>query len=317
MESACSPGRDEHQIAVTDTVTSQPSRRRIFERSRWILPTRRDPRWIFACFLGGYVLLGHFMLSFNRSPEQLLVAIVACTSLDMLYTWVSTRKYLLPLSGLISGLGLGILFTAPGATWLMLLVSWICITAKYLITWRGHHIFNPTNFALVVMILISGGQASIAPAYQWSGNGWITLMVMGLGLIIVWRVNKLPLVLSFWLVYALGALLRAYLSRMPVEILLWATVTGGEFMLYSFFMITDPKTSPSSRRGMILGGIAIGLVDMCFQLGTAVFSLFYAAAFVAACRGVYTVAKDTLASRRLSPGLAGRLGFDLEGARIR
>jgi Na+-translocating ferredoxin:NAD+ oxidoreductase RnfD subunit len=276
----------------------------IFDRSKWIIPARNDPRWIFACFLGSYVLLGHFMLSFNRSPEQIVVAILTCTSLDMLYTWVSIRKFLLPLSGLISAFGLSILFTAPGATWLMLLVSWICITAKYLITWRGHHIYNPTNFALVVMILISGGQAAIAPAYQWSGNGWITLLVLSLGLVMMWRVNKLPAVLSFWLVYAVGALVRSYFNRLPVEITLWATVSGGEFMLYSFFMITDPKTSPSSTNQMIIYGICIGLADMIFELDSAVFSLFYAAAFVATCRFVYMVTHDLMAKRRPSPEMA-------------
>jgi len=269
----------------------------VFDRSAWIIPPRRDPRWIFAFFLICYDLLGHFVLSFNRSPDQMVAAILTCTSLDMLYTWVSIRKFLLPLSGLISASGLIILFSAPGATWLMILASWICITSKYLITWRGHHIYNPTNFALVVMILISGGQASIAPGYQWSGNGWITLLVLALGLVIMSRVNKLPAVLSFWTVYALGAMLRTYLTGIALGITLWATVSGGEFMLYSFFMITDPKTSPSSTRGMILYGVGIGLVDMLFQLRSAVFSLFYAAAFVTTCRFLIFALKDFRLSR--------------------
>src|SRR5688572_33217888 len=105
------------------------------DRSRWIIPSQKDPRWIFAVFLAGYVVLGHVVLSFNRSPVQIATAFVTCITLDMLYTWVSARKFLFPLSAIISASGLSILFTAPGSTWLMLLTSWLCITSKYLITW--------------------------------------------------------------------------------------------------------------------------------------------------------------------------------------
>jgi enediyne biosynthesis protein E4 len=270
----------------------------IARRDAWIIPPIADPRWIFVCFLGAYVLLGHFVLSFNRSPQQMIAAVVTCTFLDMLYTWVSVRKFLLPLSALISAFGLIIIFSAPGATWLMILASWICITAKNLVTWRGHHIYNPTNFAVVMMILVSRGQASVAPAYQWSGNGWITLLVLSLGLIMMSRVNKVPAVLSFWFVFTLGAFLRSYMGALPFDVAMWATVSGGEFMLYSFFMITDPKTSPSTRKGMILYGAAIGFADMGFQLASSIYSFFYAAVFVGTCRFAITVGKDFLEMRR-------------------
>jgi len=271
---------------------------RLRDRKAWIIPPLKDPRWIFACFLGTYVLLGHFVLSFNRSPQQMVAAIATCTFLDVLYTWVLTRKLLFPLSALISAFGLIILFSAPGATWLMILVSWICITAKNLITWRGHHIYNPTNFALVVMILISGGQASISPSYQWGGNFWITVLVLSLGLVMMWRVNKLPAVLPFWAVYTFGAFVRSQLGNLPFDIAMWATVSSGEFMLYSFFMITDPKTSPSSTKGMVLYGVCIGLAEMCFELNNAVFSFFYAAFFVSTCRFAIVVTKDLFQMRR-------------------
>jgi Na+-translocating ferredoxin:NAD+ oxidoreductase RnfD subunit len=246
------------------------------------------------------------MLAFNRSPDQIAVAMTSCVGLDMLYTWVSTRKLLVPLSGLISSFALCILFTSPGSTWLMLLTAWISITSKYLITWRGHHIFNPTNFGLVVMLLFSGGRVAVAPAYQFGGYGWVPILILTLGLVIMSRVNKLPAVLSFWAMFVAGAFLRSYMVHMPVEITLWAQVSGGAFMLYSFFMITDPKTSPASTGGMILYGLAIGVVDIVLQLNTAVFSPFYALAIVTGCRGIYFAAKDLILDPlRLSWNAAG------------
>jgi Na+-translocating ferredoxin:NAD+ oxidoreductase RnfD subunit len=274
-----------------------------------LVPPARDPRWLFAAFLASYVALGHWVLSFNRSLLEIGIALTACCTLDMLYAWVSSRRLVFPLSAMISGLGLAILFTSPGAGWLMLLASWLTISSKYLITWRGQHIFNPTNFALVVMILISDGRAAIAPAYQWGGSWQIICLVFALGLVMMSRVNKLPLVLAFWAVYAVTAVVRSYISGISIEILLWASVSGGAFMLYSFFMITDPKTSPSSTRGMIAGGIALGIVDGLFQARYAVFSLFYAAFTVNLLRAFFRIISEQAPSMLASAPRRARMGW--------
>ena len=96
---------------------------RIADRNSWIVPGRSDPRWLFMCFHSTYVLLGHFMLSFNRSGEQIAIAIGACALLEVVYTLALTRMFIVPLSGVISGLGLALLFSAPGNGWLMLLMA--------------------------------------------------------------------------------------------------------------------------------------------------------------------------------------------------
>jgi enediyne biosynthesis protein E4 len=264
-------------------------------RGSWILPTKQDPRWLLAGFLGLYVVLGHLVLRFNRAPLEIVVALLSCMALDVLYTWVSTRKLIFPLAAIVSGLGLAILFTAPGNAWLLLLTSWLTITSKYLVTWRGRHVFNPTNLALVLMLLLSGGQVAVAPAYQWGGSYEIVALVFVAGLVVMSRVNKLPLVLSFWTIFVLGALLRAELTHLPAAITLYSQVSGGAFMLFSFFMITDPKTSPASFKGQLLFGVALGLFDLWLQLSFAVFSLFYALFLVSALRGAYYVTRDVRA----------------------
>ncbi len=156
--------------AIMAEANDAPFRERIRDRSQWILPTRQDPRWLFVTIHMIYVASGHLVLEFNRAPEQIFVAVVACSLLDIVYTYAHTRLFILPLSGFISGFGLSILFTAPGNTWLMLAAAWLTITGKYLLTWQGHHLFNPTNLALVVILLFGGGQGGIAPAYQWGGE---------------------------------------------------------------------------------------------------------------------------------------------------
>ncbi len=273
-------------------VDLRPFMERLRDRKSWILPAKGDPRWIFMVFHSSYVLLGHMLLSFSRSPEQIAAALFTCMLLEVIYTYVSTRMFIFPISGIISGLGLGLLFTAPGNTWLMLLAAWITMTGKFLVTWRGHHIYNPTNLALIILIFATGGAVAIAPAYQWGGSWQIVAFVFVLGSVICWRAKKLPLVLAFGITWAIGALLRAQISHMPAEITLYAQLSGGAFWLFIFFMITDPKTSPPSWKGQIGFGVAVGAVDIWLQLNTAVFSVFYALFIVCSARALFFMAQD-------------------------
>lgn len=277
---------------------ARPFLERVRDRTAWIVPGRADPRWLFIVMHSSYVLLGHLLLSFNRSPGQIVVALVTCMLLEIVYTYASTRMFIIPISGIISGLGLGLLFTAPGNLWLMLLAAWLTITGKFLVTWRGHHIYNPTNLALVILIFATDGSVAIAPAYQWGGSWQIVVFVFALGSVIAWRARKLPLVLAFGTTWVLGALLRAQISHMPAEITVYAQLSGGAFWLFLFFMITDPKTSPPSLRGMIAFGVAVGVVDIWLQLQTAVFSVFYALFIVCSARALWFMFQDARQAMR-------------------
>jgi hypothetical protein len=271
---------------------ARPFMARLRDRRAWIIPGKADPRWIFLAFHSSYVLAGHFLLNFNRSPEQIVIALTACAALEVVYTYARTRLFIVPLSGVISGLGLALLFTAPGNSWLMLLAAWMTLTFKFLLTWRGHHLYNPTNITMVLFLLFSGGAVAVAPAYQWGGFWQVPFVVFLLGTVVCWRAKKLALVNAFWVTYAFGALLRAQLTHMPAEITLYAQLSGGAFWLFSFFMITDPKTSPTTTKGGIQFGIAIALVDIWLQLSFAVFSLFYALFLVSTVRALWMILPD-------------------------
>lgn len=108
----------------------------------------------------------------------------------------------------------------------------------------------------------------------------------------MWRAKKLPLVLSFWAMYCIFEVLRAKFTHIPTDITLWAQISGGAFWLFSFFMITDPKTSPADTKGMIGFGVGLALVDAWLQLNTAVFSLIWALFLVSTVRGLMAMVRD-------------------------
>src|SRR2546423_596570 len=105
----------------------------------------------------------------------------------------------------------------------------------------------------------------------------------------IFRVGRTPLVVSFLLFYSLQILLRAYLMRwyLPPESLILGTLTSAPFFLFVFYMITDPRTSPSGTRAQIGLAFALTVVDLYFHTRGSVYTFFYAALVVSAARFVY------------------------------
>ncbi|MGH7552490.1 MAG: FG-GAP-like repeat-containing protein, partial [Longimicrobiales bacterium] len=243
-------------------------------------PSWQDPRVPFVCILVCYVALGVTVLGFNRSPLQVLLTVAAACALDMaLHFVLRGRRLLFPLSAAISGFGLAILVNFAHGPWLPLIPVFFAIASKYAITFRGRHVFNPTLFAVVVCLKLPGGVFSVAPAYQWGGSAAMAAFVVTAALaLFVFRIGRNPLIISFLGFYFLELALRAWITRfhVPPETLFLGAVTSASFYLFTFFMITDPQTSPASTRGQVGMSAVIVLVDLILHRFESLSTLFFA-----------------------------------------
>jgi len=231
-------------------------------------PAASDPRIRVASILFVYVLLGITVLGFNRSPMQVLIIVGAACTMDMLFCWLINKRFLFPLSALITGLGLSILVNTSHGLWLPLIPVFCAIASKYLITIHSKHIYNPALFGLVIGSLVSNGLIAPSPAYQWGGIDSIAVFIVTAALVLfVFNVKKNALILSFLLFYAINVAIRAWVTRwhVPPETIILGVVTSPAFYLFTFFMLTDPATSPSSKRGQILAGFCIAAIDLCLH----------------------------------------------------
>lgn len=262
---------------------------------RWAsLPRRGDPRVPFACILTLYAVMGVAWLGFNRSPTQMAQIVVAACVLDVLLDRLIHRRWLFPLSAYITGLSLALLLNYAHGHLVLLLPVFLAISSKYVFTYNGSHVFNPSLFGVVASLLLAGDLITTAPAYQWGGTWAMSaFMVMAALSLFIFKVGRGWLVGSFLLFYALQTALRAYVMRhhLPAEMLFLGTITTPPFFLFTFFMITDPKTSPSSRRGQVGIAAAIALVDLFLHTQRSVFTFFYAAAAVAGARYLWLHAR--------------------------
>ena len=195
--------------------------------SPWEWPSPRDTRIPFAVLLTAYCSFGFTFLGFNRSPFQMLTLITGGCLLDMGWAWLVHGRRIIPLSAYISCCSLSLLLNYAHGTWWLLFPVFMAIGSKYIFTFQGRHVFNPSLFGVCTSLLLTNELVTAAPAYQWAG-GDITMsafLVMAALSLFVFRVGRGWLILSFLFFYLLQTALRAYLLRhhIPAEMLFVGT----------------------------------------------------------------------------------------------
>ena len=262
---------------------------------RWVVPSVRDPRLPFAAILTVYAVLGCTVLTFNRGPLQIGSTVAAGCLLDMgLHYVLRQRALIVPLSAYISALSLALLLNYSHDSWLLFVPVVFTIGSKYLLTYEGAHIFNPSMCGITLSLIFGGDLITAAPAYQWGGTVAMSVFIVTTALaLFVFRIGRTALIVSFLAFYLLQIALRAWVMRwyLPPEALLLGTLTSAPFFLFVFFMITDPKTSPRSRRAQIGIAFALVAVDLLFHAVSHLYTFFYAAFVVALTRFVFLHAR--------------------------
>jgi Na+-translocating ferredoxin:NAD+ oxidoreductase RnfD subunit len=252
--------------------------------SGWNIPSLRDPRWAFAAVLTLYAVMGSTLLGFNRNPWQMLLTTASGCLLDMALAWVLKRQKLFPLSAYISTVSLSLLLNYSHDYLLLFFPVLITVGSKHVLTFKGKHVFNPSMFGVAVSLLLTNELITAAPAYQWDGAlAMSAFIVMAALTMFVFRIGRTPLIASFLIFYALQTLLRAYIMRhhLPWETLFYGTLTSAPFFIFTFYMITDPQTSPKTAKGQVAFAFALTLVDLYLHKLESVFTFFYAALAIA------------------------------------
>jgi Na+-transporting NADH:ubiquinone oxidoreductase subunit NqrB len=221
-----------------------------------------DPRLYQIASLGALLLYGLLELHFDVSLWQ--IAVIIGTAL--LTQYAGTRYFKLPLldprSPLISALSLCLLLRTNDLA-VAALASFIAIGSKFVIRWKDKHLFNPTNFALIVVL--ASGLGWISPG-QWGQVAWFGFLIACLGSLVVTRAARADVTLAFLTFYVGLLLARALWLGDPLTIPLHQ-LQNGALLIFSFFMISDPKTTPDSRAGRIAFALLVALAACYVQFG--------------------------------------------------
>jgi Na+-translocating ferredoxin:NAD+ oxidoreductase RnfD subunit len=140
------------------------------------------------------------------------------------------------------------------------------VASKFVLRWKGKHIFNPTNFGLVFMMLCTGRRVWISPG-QWGDLAFFAFLVICVGGLVVNRASRADITLAFIAFYLALLFGRSFWLGEPMSIPLHR-LRNGALLVFAFFMISDPKTTPDSRAGRILFAllVALGAAFVQFKL---------------------------------------------------
>jgi Na+-transporting NADH:ubiquinone oxidoreductase subunit NqrB len=224
-----------------------------------------DPRIFQISALAGLLIYGLGWLDFDIGVPQVLVILGGA----LLTQWICSRAWKLerfdPRSALITGLSLCLLFRSNHLA-LALAGAVVAIASKFVLRFRGKHIFNPTNFGLVAMMLATDGAAWVSPG-QWGNVAFFGFLMVCAGGLVVMRARRSDVTLAFLGVYLALVIGRSLWLGEPMTIPLHR-LQSGALLLFAFFMVSDPRTTPDSRAGRILFAtlVAYGAWDVQFRL---------------------------------------------------
>ena len=191
-------------------------------------------------------------------------------------------------SAYITGISVGILIRSPDF-WPYLFCSAIAITSKYVLRWRGRHLWNPSNFAIAAILILAPETVAIL-SIQWGNNVWPMLIIWVLGAAIVYRVRRFHITLTYLLSFISLAAVRCAITGDPflAEV---SPITGPMYQLFIFFMVTDPKTTVSSRKWQAIVAFLVAAVEMALRLAQVVNAPFFALAVVGPAAMVVEIAR--------------------------
>jgi Na+-transporting NADH:ubiquinone oxidoreductase subunit NqrB len=213
------------------------------------------------CVLGLLLSYGIAVLDFGiRWPNA--VAIFATAQLaQFMGTRLFTQARFDPLSAIITAFSLTLLLRTD-VIGLAILAAIIAIGSKFIVRMNGKHVFNPANIALASLMLLS--DKAWVSSGQWGSAAIGTFALACLGFLVLTRAKRAETTLAFIIAFAGLLLARALWLGDPLAIPLHQ-VQSGALLIFAFFMISDPKTSPNTARGRIIYGALVACVAYCIQ----------------------------------------------------
>ena len=226
-----------------------------------LLSRLRDPRYFQVAVLTSLLAVGIGLLDFGIRWQNAVTIILTAQIVQFLGTRLVGLPRFDPLSALITSLSLTLLLRTEFAS-LAGAAAVIAIGSKFLVRFRNKHIFNPANVALVSLMLLS--DSAWVSSGQWGSAAIGAFALACLGFLVLTRAKRAETTIAFLCAY--GAMLfgRAIWLGDPLSIPVHQ-LQNGALLIFAFFMISDPKTTPDAPFGRILFALFVAAVAFTIQ----------------------------------------------------
>jgi Na+-transporting NADH:ubiquinone oxidoreductase subunit NqrB len=236
---------------------------------------RLDARWLQIGAVGGLLLFGALARDFALRWEQSALCFAGAIVAQWAWMRALGLKDVGYLSAVVTGIGLSVLVRAD-TLWVHPLVAAIAISAKFVVRIRGKHVFNPANLGVIVAVVFLPG-AWLSPG-QWGSDVVAGMWFVALGVTVTLSAKRFDIAWVFLACY--GAMLLGRVLWLDQR---WAVLinqlSSGGLLLFTFFMVTDPMTTPNDRRmrwlyAALVAALAFSWQFVWYRNGGPVWALF-------------------------------------------
>ena len=221
----------------------------------------QDPRFYQIAVLGLLVTYGVVVLDFGIHWYNAVAILVTAMMVQFVGTKLAGLPSFDPRSPIITSLSLTLLLRTDFLA-LAMLAAAIAIGSKFLIRVRDKHVFNPANVALVALMLTS--DHAWVSSGQWGSTAIVAFALACLGLIVLTHAKRAETTIGFLAIYAGLIFGRALWLEDPMSVP-FHQIQNGALLLFSFFMISDPKTTPNTRIGRYAFASIVAMVAFSIQ----------------------------------------------------
>jgi enediyne biosynthesis protein E5 len=233
----------------------------IFTRQIPLKIQQADIRLFQLFIMGSLLSVGAFYIDFSIKIEQVLLTLLSGLLTQFLFIKIYQLKDVGYFSVLITCMGLSLLLRSS-YLWVHPLICFLAISTKFLLRYKGKHVFNPAMFGVIVGV--NGLPATWISPGQWGHELAIVFWLLAAGLFVTSRAKTHIITISFLSFYM--GLLAIRVLYMGYQFPVWLhQLENGSLILFAFFMITDPKTSPDHPTARIIHTFIVALIAFIWQ----------------------------------------------------
>lgn len=266
-----------------------------------------DARYAAPLLITVILLIGQWKYSILESYPQTLLSIGCSILTEVILGYWIVGKCPHLASAYVSGISVGILIRSP-LFWPFALCAILSIASKYVLRYKGRHLWNPSNFGISAMLLLAPAVVS-SLTQQWGNDLAALLIIWLLGAFIVWRLKRLHICVAYLVSFAAFAALRSafHPAGQDFSNAFWtevAPITGPVYQLFTFFMITDPKSTVHGYKAQCLVAFLIAAAECVLRVFHNVHAPYFALFLVGPLANLVEIARTRDAKSVPQPATA-------------
>lgn len=238
--------------------------------SQWL---KDNFQYIPPAFITLILLVGQFTFGILDSYMTLVAAIATAMIAEIILARIVLGTWKNLASAYITGISVGILIRS-NVIWPYIVTSLLSILSKYVFRYKDRHLWNPSNFGVSWMLALYSVHVA-GLSIQWGSNLAAMAVIWILGLLIVNRAKRLHVTVTYVISFIVLAYVRCLITG-DAFLAELSPLTGPMYQLFIFFMITDPPTSVSTRKGRIIVAVLVAVVEFILRLNNLIYAPFFA-----------------------------------------